>query len=197
MADPDPYAADPASPDVTNAAAYAGADAEYGAIAPTNMAPATSAGAAAIGVYSAFQAASQTKRLASFNALYAQREEAQTEAAAQTSEAARGGMGAVMEGRANAALAAQGVGPGGTGAAVKSQLRSQTVNDQMMIEANARREAYGQEDRARAGILESQLAGSKDKQQAASTLLDTAAQEELEQDPRYAGFRGRGVSYAG
>ncbi len=85
---------------------------------------------------------SQTKRLASFNALYAQREEAQTEAAAQTSEAARGGMAS----RAwPTRLAAQGVGPGGTGG--QDKLRLQTVNDRWMIDRRGA-ESAGQEARA-------------------------------------------------
>ena len=159
------------------------------------MAPITSLGAGLVGVYSAFQAASQTKRLASFNATQAQLQEAQIEAAGQAAETARGGMGTVMEGRANAALAAQNVGPGGTAAVVKAQLRSQTVQDQMTLQSNAMREARGMELRSRAATLEGQMTSSKDEQAAVSTILDTAAQEELEQNPKYAGFRSKGVSY--
>lgn len=100
--------------------------------------------------------------------------------------------------KALAGQAGQGVVAGaGTGGAVVQDSIQGSQMDALMIQRNAAREAIGLQTKAAEDQQEAVSDERKGDAGAISTLLNTGAQEWLEADSQYGGFRGRGIGLGG
>lgn len=152
-------------------------------------------GATAIGgltsAYAQYSAGQYNKKIGRINAELARTQGSQAEQAGALAANRLEGRERLVEG-ADAASAAAGntVVGAGTNRAVIESNRSATAMDRYMIELNARREAYGYRVRATGDEMSADMAGRTGDMGAASTLINTAADEWLESDSSYQGHRG-------
>ncbi len=146
--------------------------------------------------WASLQAGRYNRRSADFNADMADRQAEQARRAGDFAANRLEGQGRVVQGKARAAMAAGGTVVGaGTNASVLASNEAALAMDESTIRANAIREAFGFSARAVADREAGRMAELTGKMQAISTGFNTLSQEELESDPTYQGFRGRGVQF--
>ena len=157
------------------------------ASAPVNGAPYITGAAGLTSALSQLQAGRINSSIDNYNANLARLQASQAVQAGGLQEAQEAGRQRQREGATAASFGAQGV-QGGTAATTLASSRNMSAMDQLMIETNARRQAYGFQVKAAQDQLAGTLAQVKAKTGAASTILATGAQEELEQTG-YQGIR--------
>lgn len=150
------------------------------------------------GAYSQLQAGKYNARAAQFNANYQRMLASQSIQSGESQVANRTLQERQAIGRTNAGAAGNGVvaGAGSAGAAVATQ-RALTDEDVNNIRMNASRRAFGFDVGAVDQMRRADMATATAKQAAIGTLIGGASEEELESDPRYAGFRRSGVPFGG
>lgn len=176
---------------------------------PTTPPPAESAGTNDVamgytgvgtlfGAYSQFQAGMANKRAAEFNANYQRMLAQQSIEAGESQVGARTLQERQAIGRTNAGAAGNGVvvGAGSAGAARASQ-QALAAGDVQTIRTNAIRQAYGYNVDAFEQQRRARMALETARQNATGTLIGGMAEEELESDPKFAGFRRSGVPTGG
>jgi hypothetical protein len=179
----------PSAPRSTTTTTTSPAQGNYAGEALTAIGGLTSA-------YASYMAGRANKKIADFNARMARVQAAQAIQAGEFNANRVAIAAQRQQGAAQAAEAGAGIVAGaGTAKAVEASNEAASNMDRLMIELNARREAYGFQVRAAADTMEGKLAEQKGAMQAGAALLDTGAQEWLESDPAYGGFRGRGLDF--
>lgn len=155
-------------------------------------------GGSLFGAYSQLQAGKFNSRAANFNANYQRMLASQSIQAGESQVNNRVLQQRLAVGRTNAGAGGGGVvvGGGSAGAAVATQ-NALANEDVQNIRINAARRAYGYDVGAVDQMRRASEAAATAKQQAIGTLIGGASEEELESDPRYAGFRRSGVSFGG
>lgn len=145
-------------------------------------------------VYSQHQAGLYNRRAAEFNANYQRMLASQAIQAGESQAANRTLQARQAIGRTNAGAAGNGVvaGAGSAGAARASQ-EALSAGDIQNIRTNAARQAYGYDVGAMEQQRRAQLARMTERSQITGTLIGGMAQESLESDPNYRGFRSGGV----
>jgi hypothetical protein len=146
-------------------------------------------GAVATGVgglataYATYESGRAQKRLAAFNARYAKM---QSEQALQAGEFAANRVAEhtrQVEAAGRAAAAGSGVVAGaGSQRYIAASNEAAGAMDQLMIDLNARRQAYGYQVKAQADTIEGRMAGSAANVTAAQTLLNTGSRLWMQSD---------------
>ena len=153
-----------------------------------NGAPILTAFAGLTNAFAQMASGKITSRIDDYNANLARLQAAQAQQAGDLASNQEAGRERQREGATTASFGAQNA-VGGTAATTAASIRNTSAMDRMVIETNARRQAMGYENQASTDALKAKLAMTGARTGAASTLLATGAQEELETDPRYAGLR--------
>ncbi len=136
--------------------------------------------------WSQYSAGRESRKMARFNAEQQRIQAAQTLAAAKFQENQRDGATRVAEGSVRASQAAGGTVVGaGTNRAVIDSIEGASAMDKMLMEINARRQAYGYRVAAAGTQYEGELAALQGEAGAVSTLLDTGGRMELQNDRKY------------
>lgn len=162
-----------------------------------NMAPWLTAFGGLTSAFSQFKAGETNASIARFNANLERLRSNQAIQSGDLAAAQESARQKQREGALTASLGAQGVGPAGTAAAAAASSRNMSAMDQLVIKVNARRQAAGFEARAASDEIQADQEARQGKTTALATLLYTGAQEELETDPSYKGFRYGGVNLGG
>ncbi len=151
-----------------------------------NSGPYMTAAGGLLSAYSQFSAGRESRKMARFNAEQQRIQASQTLAAAKFQENQRGAQAKLAVGSVRAQQAAGGTVVGaGTNRAVTDSIEGASAMDQMLMEINARRQAYGHQVAAAGSEYQGNLAAIEGDAGAVTTLLDTGGRMELENDPKY------------
>lgn len=160
-----------------------------------NIAPYLTAFGGLTSAYAAFQTGKINSQIANYNANLARLQSSEAIQSGDLASGQEAGRQKQREGAIAANFGAQNVSGGSQAAALVSS-RNQSAMDQLIIQTNARRQAYGYQVRAASESTQAAQDMAQARSKETATLLYTGAQEELYQDPRFPGQR-YGVNIGG
>lgn len=167
-----------------------GAGAGSGGGSTFNSGPYMTAAGGLLGAYGSYTAGKANRRVARFNAEYARMQAEQARQSAGFQEAQVEGRTREVAGSMRASQGASGTVVGaGTNRAALDAVQGASEMDKLLIEINARRQAYGYQVAAVDQTIRGDMASQAGNMGAIETLLNTGSSIELERDPSYSGAR--------